>query len=120
MDMEYKKPILFVRFHGKLSRKNNHKINNYLISVLKKHQIKYLVCNLWELEEIDISGMEALFNLKCIMKSLKGKMFLCNIHSRIEAYLKPLKIKHIDNEFLAVELLGAKTWKNDKRTSSTG
>ena len=107
MDIEYQNPILFVRLNGSLTRKNNYRINNYLISLLRKHNIKYLVCNLSRINEIDVSGMEALLNLKCAMKINKGKMYLCDVHSRIEKYLKPLRIKQVDNEFLAVLLLGA-------------
>lgn len=107
IDMEFKNPILFVRLHGSLNKKNNYKINNYLVNLLKKHHIKYLVCNLNNLDDIDISGMEALVNLKCTMKINKGKMLLCGMHSRIEKYLTPLKIKKIESEFLAVEYLGA-------------
>ncbi len=107
MDIEYENSILFVRLEGSLDRKGTYRINNYLISLLKKHSIKYLICNLSNLKNIDILGMEALVNLKCIIKNNKGKMYLCGINSRIEKYLKPLKIQKVDNEFLAVEMLGA-------------
>lgn len=107
IDMEYRSPILFVRISGSINKKNNYRLNNYLINLLKKYNIKYLVCNLRELDDIDISGMEALINLKCIIKSNKGQMLLCGMHSKLEEYLKPLKIKRIDNELLAVEYLKA-------------
>lgn len=107
MDIEYENPILFVRFKGTIDKRVAYRINNYLVSLLKKHNIKYLICNLTNLQNIDISGMEALVNLKCIIKNNKGKMYLCGLNSKIEKYLKPLKINKADNEFLAVELLGA-------------
>ena len=107
LDMEYKDGILFVRLNGSLTKNHRFRINNYLVSVLKKHKIKYLVCNLKEINDIDIMGIESLLNLKCVMKTNKGKMLLCGLHSRIAQYLKPLKIPRIENELLAVEYLGA-------------
>ena len=43
MDMQYIRGILFVRLGGVLTRKNTYKINNYLVPVLLKHKIRYLV-----------------------------------------------------------------------------
>ena len=106
IDMEYYNSVLFIRIKGNLNKKNYFRINNYLIDLLKKYHIKYLVCNLNNLNDIDIYGMEALVNLKCMMKINKGKMLLCGLHSRLEKYLKPLKIKVVDSEFLALELIG--------------
>ncbi len=105
--MEYKDEILFVRLNGSLTKNHRLRINTYLVSLLKKHHIKYLVCNLKELKDIDIAGIESLLNLKCIIKMNKGKMLLCGLHSRMAEYLKPLKIQRIESELLAVEYLGA-------------
>ena len=34
MDLEYEGGILFIRLKGMLNRRNNHKINNYLVPIL--------------------------------------------------------------------------------------
>ncbi len=46
VDMEYEKGILYVRLKGVLERKYSYKINNYIVPVVLKHKIKYLVFNL--------------------------------------------------------------------------
>ena len=45
VDMEYDKGILYVRLKGVLDRKASYKINNYVVPVILKHKIKYLVFN---------------------------------------------------------------------------
>ena len=77
MDLEYNKGILFVRLKGNLNRKSSYKLNNYLLPVLLKHKIKYLVYNLYELNTVDEFGLDAILNTKCAIKSNKGK--ICNL-----------------------------------------
>jgi hypothetical protein len=45
MNIEYNKGVLFVRLTGKLDRSSSYKINKYLIPVILKQKIKYLVYN---------------------------------------------------------------------------
>ena len=47
MNLEYDKGILFVRLDGVLNRSTSYKVNNYLVPVLLKHKIKYLVYNFY-------------------------------------------------------------------------
>ena len=79
VDMEYEKGILYVRLKGVLDRKVCYKINNYVVPVVLKHKVKYLVFNLYELEGIDESGMDALLNVKCAIRTNKGKICLCEV-----------------------------------------
>ena len=53
MDMEYNHGVLFVRLDGILNRSTSYKLNNYLVPVILKHKIKYLVYNCFLLESID-------------------------------------------------------------------
>ena len=57
--MEYEKEILYVRLKGELKHDFCYKINNYLIPVTLKHQLKFLVLNLSELKDLDSWGIEA-------------------------------------------------------------
>lgn len=107
MELEYCNEVLFVRLNGNLNHHNSYKINNYLIGLIKKHQIQYLVYNLENLNEIDTSGMEALINTKCAIKINKGQIYLCNLNNKINNYLKPLRIKIADNEIMARYLMEA-------------
>jgi len=98
MDIEYNEGILYVRLKGDLDKRNCYKINNYLNPVIKKHGIKTLVYNLANLKSIDNSGMDAITLSKCLIKSNKGNIYVCNINSGIKKLIKDLKIKEIINE----------------------
>ncbi len=78
MNMEFRKGILFVRLKGVLTKKTASSLNNYLIPVINKHGIKFLVYNLKNIKEIDNYGKASLKKglLACIKN--KGDCFLCN------------------------------------------
>lgn len=105
MDLEYNKGILFVRLEGILNRRSSYKLNNYLVPVILKHKIKYLVYNLFLLEGIDESGLDALLNTKCAIRTNKGKICLCEVSKDLEKSMKRLKIKKTANELTALELI---------------
>ncbi len=105
VDMEYEKGILYVRLNGILDRKACYKINNYIVPVVLKHKIKYLVFNLLELKDIDESGMDSLLNTKCAIRSNKGKICLCEVSDEINKKIKRLRMKVASNEFAANRLI---------------
>jgi len=105
VDMEYDKGILYVRLNGVLDRKVCYKINNYIVPVVLKHKIKYLVFNLLELKDIDESGLDALLNTKCAIKSNKGKICLCEVSDIVRNKIKRLKMKVASNELAANHLI---------------
>ncbi len=105
MDLEYNKGILFVRLKGNLTKKKTYEINNYLVPVLLKHKIKYLVFNLYELDSIDESGVNALLNTKCAIRTNKGKIYACEVGDFLKEDLKRIHIKEIENELLALKLI---------------
>lgn len=84
MDLEYCKGVLFVRLDGNLTKKNTYRINNYLIPVIKKHRIKYLVYNLFSLMDLDSAGMDALLRTKYAIKNNQGSIYLCEVPEQIE------------------------------------
>lgn len=103
MDLEYINKILFVRLNGKLLRKNCYKINNYLNPVLKKHQIKCLVYNFSNLEEVDGSGIDAILESKYIIKENRGKIRMCNASKGLK---EKIKLVSIASEEVAFKLVG--------------
>ena len=105
MDLEYNKGILFVRLKGKLNRKSSYKLNNYLVPVLLKHKIRYLVYNLYELSDIDEAGVDAMLKTQCAIKANKGKICLCEVSESLEQMLKRLKIKFVSNERKVFDLI---------------
>lgn len=78
IDMNYNNNILYVSLEGMLNRKTSYKINNYLIPVILKQNIKYLVYDLDNLNNIDDTGIDAILNTKYAIKNNKGIMYLSN------------------------------------------
>ncbi len=105
VDMEYEKGILYVRLKGVLDRKVCYKINNYIVPVVLKHKVKYLVFNLFELKDIDESGMDSLLNVKCAIRTNKGKICLCDVSDDIRMKIKRLRMKVASNELAANRLI---------------
>ena len=105
MDLQYIRGILFVRLGGSLDRKNTYRINNDLVPIILKHRVKFLVYNLYELEKIDESGVDALLNTKCAIKANKGKICLCEVANSIKPYIRRLHIKNVLDERRVFELI---------------
>ncbi len=105
VDMEYDKGILYVRLEGILERKTCYKLNNYIVPAVLKHKIKYLVFNLFMLKDIDESGIDALLNVKCAIKTNKGKICLCEVSDEIEKKIKRLRMRVASNELAAGRLI---------------
>lgn len=105
MDLQYIRGILFVRLNGVLNRKNTYKINNYLVPVILKHKIKYLVYNLYELDSLDESGVDALLNTKCAIRANKGKICLCEVSDNLKGQIKRLRIKNVEDERCVFDLI---------------
>ncbi len=105
VDMEYDKGILYVRLNGVLERKVCYKINNYIVPTVLKHKVKYLVFNLLELKDIDESGMDALLNTKCAIRTNRGKICLCEVSDDVRLKIKRLRMKIASNELAANKLI---------------
>lgn len=105
VDMEYEKGILYVRLKGLLDRKVCYKINNYIVPVVLKHKIKYLVFNMALLQDIDESGLDALLNTKCAIRTNKGKICLCEVSDDVRKKLKRLRMRIASNELAANHLI---------------
>lgn len=107
MDLEYNQGILFVRLKGILNNEYSYKINNYLNPVIEKHKIKYLVYNLYSLEDIDSSGLSAIKKTEEKIKENDGIICLCEVNTFLNNKLKKLNIKKIATErsaFLEIEV----------------
>ena len=105
MDLEFNKGILFVRLDGKLNRNTSYKINNYLVPVILKHKIRYLVYNLYNVDDIDESGIDAILNTKFAIKNNKGLIYLCEANKNLDKKLHKLHIKKIANELSVCNII---------------
>ena len=110
MDLEYHKGILFIRLKGNLVRKTNYKINNYIVPVIVKHKIKYVIYNLKDLKSIDESGIDAILNTKCKIRKNKGIIYLCNVSNEISLKVKRLKLKQVRDEKTALNKIEVEMW----------
>lgn len=105
MDLEYERGILFIRLKGQLNSKSSYKINRYLIPVINKHKIKYIIYNLFNLKSIDQSGINAILNTKYAIKQQKGKIYLCKVNKDIIAKIKRTHIKITSSELTALKMI---------------
>ncbi|MBE6155137.1 MAG: STAS domain-containing protein [Firmicutes bacterium] len=105
MDLEYNKGILFVRLDGYLNRNTTYKINNYLVPVLIKHKIKYLVYNFYNLYDIDEDGLDAILNTKYAIKTNRGLIYLCEVNELVNKKIHKLHIRKTENELSAFHVI---------------
>lgn len=106
INLEYNKGILFVRVCGNLNRRTSYKLSNYLVPVIMKHGIKYLVYNLYELDKIDEIGLKSLMYGKLAINANKGEVYMCEVPTNLKEKLKTTKIKKAKDELKAIELVG--------------
>lgn len=102
LDLEFNKGILFVRPSGKLNHNTSYKMNNYLVPLILKHKIKYLVYNLYELIDIDEAGMKAILNTKKAIKNNGGIVCVCEVKDSLLKKINKLHIQRLDNELSAI------------------
>ena len=105
-NLEYNKGVLFVRLEGLVNHKISYKINNILVPKILEKGIKYLVFNLYDVDDIDEFGLDALLNCKCAIKANKGKICLCEIPDYIKKKINKLKIFKVQNEINALSKVG--------------
>lgn len=106
MNLEYNKGVLFVRLSGYINHNMSYKINNILVPKILEKGIRYLVFNLYDVDDIDEFGFDALLNVKCAIKTNKGKICLCEIPKYIEKKISLLKIVKAKNEVNALDKVG--------------
>jgi anti-anti-sigma factor len=107
MKLEYNKGVLFIRFIHNIDHSISYKINNYLVPKILTEKIKYIVFNLYEVNDIDEFGLDALLNTKCAIKTNKGKICLCEVSDNLNKKIKKIKMKKVNNEIKALDLIGA-------------
>ena len=60
IDMKYRKGTLIVEIKGHLTKFNSYKLDDYLVPVILKHEIKKLIYDTNELTGIDKHGLKVL------------------------------------------------------------
>jgi len=95
--MEFRRGILFVRLKGELTRYTCKSLENYLLPLIDKHGIKYLVCNLGALKTIDTDGKDTLKKGVAAARKNYGDGVLCNTNQTLGN-----DFKIYDNELVAL------------------
>ena len=107
LDLEYNKGILFIRFRKSINKELAKEINQYLIPKVLEQKIKYIVLNLYNVESVDQFGLDSLLNLKCAVKTNKGKICLCEISKELSKKINLVKLRRINSEMQAFDIIGA-------------
>lgn len=105
LNLEYHKGILFVRFSGNLTKQTSYKLNDALIPLIRKHKIKYLVYNLYDLEKVDQIGLAALQDGRNAIYQNKGKIYMCEVPFKLYSKFIHLGIAETRSELSALQLL---------------
>ncbi len=103
INSEYSKGILFVRINGNLNRRTSYKLSDFLVPTILKHKIKFLVCNLYNLESIDGIGIKSLERCSKAINVNSGLFQICDIPKELECKFKNVNIKKTLNEMTAIK-----------------
>lgn len=98
LDTENIDGVMFVSLSGELNRLSSYKINNYLVPLILKEKIAYLVYNMERLSDIDDAGIDALLNTKYAIKINRGKVAMYNLDRSLNRKLNKVHIRKIDDE----------------------
>lgn len=100
INMEYRKGVLFIRLKGNLTKETVNSLNEYLIPVITKQGIKYIVYNLGAVTVIDNYGKASLKKGVEAAKLNQGEGLICNTHLTLNNEFKIVK-----NELAALSLI---------------
>ena len=108
--VEYRKGILFIRLIGNLVKETVPILEIDVNTIIKENQIRYIVINMEELENIDRKGIHMLYYIYELSKKNKGNTLICNLKKEdVKKRLKQNRIFHyikeIRNELVAFELI---------------
>jgi len=106
--MEFRKGILFVRLHGKLTKDTIREFQEEVIYRIQKNGIHNVVINVEDLEDLDLKGINSLFYCYESCKKNRGTALLCgntkeSIKQRIDKGRLCHYMFHISNELEALE-----------------
>ncbi len=100
INMEYRKGVLFIRLKGNLTKETVKSLNKYLIPVITKHGIKYIVYNLGAITVIDNYGKESLKKGVEAARLNHGDGLICNTRLTLND-----QFKIVENELAALSLI---------------
>ncbi|MDD2504874.1 MAG: STAS domain-containing protein [Bacilli bacterium] len=100
INLEFRKGVLFIRLKGELTKSTVNSLNKYLIPVIIKHGIKYIVYNLGAIKVIDDFGKKSLQKGIEAARLNHGEGLICNTSLVINN-----NIQTVENELIALSLI---------------
>ena len=74
INMFYRKGILIIEIEGFLNRFTSYKLSNYLVPIILKHELKYIIYDTKKLKGTDKVGLKVLRDGIKAVKANKGKI----------------------------------------------
>ncbi|MBO4245844.1 MAG: STAS domain-containing protein [Bacilli bacterium] len=105
LKLEFNKGILFARCSGALVREEVIKINRDLLNFLINNEVKYLVYNLYNLNEIDSAGINALLNTKYVINKHQGMVIVCEAPNKLMKCFQKINFNMVNNEIDAINYM---------------
>ncbi len=105
VNLEFNKGILFARLKGDLVREQVIKINKELLNFLINNKVRYLVYNLYNLNKIDGSGINAILNTKYVINHHNGNICFCETPDNLKKLLKKMRINIVPDELCAISYM---------------
>lgn len=103
--LEIKHGIFIVRLSGYLDKDTYLKFSNYLLPMVLKQGIKYMLYDLNDLISIDTQGLNALLNGKKAIENNNGFLCICDIPEKMEKYFDKINVLKTSDEFTALKLM---------------
>lgn len=100
INMEYRKGVFFIRLKGNLTKETVNSLNQYLLPVITKHGIKYIVYNLSAITIIDNYGKASLQKGVDAARLNNGDGLICNTNLTLNG-----DFKIVENELAALSLI---------------
>ena len=105
VSLEFNKGILFARLKGDLVREQVIKINKELLDFIINNKVRYLVYNMYSLNKIDASGINAILNTKYVINHNNGDICFCETPDSLKNLLKKMKINIVSDELCAINYM---------------
>lgn len=84
-DIEFRRGVLFVRIVGSLIKGTNNKFKQEIENLINVSGITNIVINLDNMDKMDETGLDSLYELRKIVENQSGNIIVCNV---------PIKLKN--------------------------
>lgn len=79
--LEYRKGILFIRLIGSLTKDTSKDLELKINEIIKENQIRNIVLNINQLNNIDMKGINILYYIYELSKKNQGRTLICGVNN---------------------------------------